>query len=122
MEVADVLTLAALAALAAKLVSAVKYLLAGEVGQFATQAVVWVVGALVVMVAAQADIAAGIVIGDTPLAALDVWSQILVGLQLSSSAAFAYDFKKALDNTDSSSEPALFGSVSSGGRANHPPG
>ena len=107
MEVADVFTLAALAALGAKLVSALKYLLDGDGRSFATQAIVWLVGAVLVMVAAQADIAAGIVVGDTSLGSLDVWSQVLVGLQLSSSASFAYDFKKAIDGSDYASEPAL---------------
>lgn len=119
MEVADVLTLAALAALAAKLVSALKYLLDRDTRQFLTQLIVWVAGVLVVLVAAQADIAAGIVVGSTPLSALDIWSQVLVGLQLSSTAAFAYDFKKAIDGTDSAAEPPL---AIGSGRTPHPSG
>lgn len=103
----DPITLVALGALAVKAVSTVKYALARDTGATVTQVLTWLVGIGVIALAAQADIAAGIDIGGTPLGMLDFPSQVLVGLSLSSAGSFAYDVKRAIDGSDSAAEPPL---------------
>ena len=103
------LTLAALSALAVKIVSALKYLTARDINAFVTQVIAWVVGIGVIALAAQADLAAGIDIGGVLLQDLDFASQVFVGLGLASAASFAFDVKKALDGSDSAKEPSLGG-------------
>lgn len=103
-------TAATLLALAAKVTSVIKYATAGQWRDVATQLVTWVVTVAALLIGAQAEVAQGIVIwGERTLADLDVWSLILVGLSIGSGASFAYDFKKAIDGTDSASEPPLTG-------------
>ena len=102
------ITLATLAALAGKIVSFIKYLVARDWNAVATQAAVWIAGIVVVLLAAQSEIA-DITIGDQALSALDFASQVLVGLGLGSAFSFAYDVKSAVDNTDSAAEPPLTG-------------
>lgn len=101
------LTLAALAALAVKVTSALKYLTSGAWREAATQAVTWGAGIGVVALAAQADLSSGIAIGDVALGSLDFPSQILVGISLGSLGSFGYDIKKAVDGSDSAHEPPL---------------
>lgn len=106
----EVFTLASLAALVWKFLSFLKQLTGKDYSATVTQALTWVAGIVAVILAAQADVAAGIeVFGTTALGDLDGWSQILAGLMLSSAASVGYDYKKAIDNTDSSSEPKLLG-------------
>lgn len=73
-----------------------------------TQVIVWVAGVLVVLLAAETDFAAGIMIGDQALTTLNFWSLLFIGLTISSLATFGTEVKKALDNTDSASTPKMF--------------
>jgi glutamine amidotransferase PdxT len=101
------LTLIALAALVAKIVSVVKYAQARDGAAVGTQLAVWGTGVGVIALAAQADVAASIEVVGTTLGALDFPSQILVGLSLGSFGSQVYDFKRAIDGTDSAREPSL---------------
>jgi hypothetical protein len=103
------LTLVALALLAAKGVSTVKYALARDFASTSTQVLSWAFGVAVIALAAQADIAAGLDIAGTPLGQLDFPSQIFVGLSLGSAGSTVVDFRKAIDQSDSAREPALGG-------------
>jgi len=106
----EVFSAATLAALVIKITSVLKYLSAGQVREAITQLIPWVAGVLTIMVAAQANVAEGLVVfGDLALGQLNVWSQILAGVALASGGSLVYDFKKAIDNTDSASEPPLTG-------------
>jgi hypothetical protein len=106
----EVFTAASLAALVWKITSVLKYLTSGQVRQTVTQVIPWVAGILAVVVAAQADVAEGIVVfGTHALGDLDGWSQILAGISLGSAASVGYDVKKAVDATDSATEPPLGG-------------
>lgn len=102
------ITLVSLAALVVKVVSAIK--MAGkDWNALVTQALTWAVGVAVLALAANADLTAGIVVydGAPPLGDLDFGSVVLAGLALASLGSFAYDYKKARDNTDSAAEPRL---------------
>lgn len=106
----EIFTAATLALLIVKVVSFLKFLLARSWNDVITQAVVWVGGTLVLLIAAQADVTAGLVIwGDVRLGNMDFWSVVLAGLSLSSTGSFGFDVKTAIDNTDSAVEPQLLG-------------
>lgn len=106
----EVFTAATLALLIVKVVSFLKFLLARSWNDALTQAVVWVGGTVVLLIAAQADVTQGLVIwGTQRLGALDFWSLVLAGLSLSSTGSFGFDVKSAIDNTDSAAEPQLLG-------------
>lgn len=111
MEIGEVVTLAALAALVTKFTTWLKFVRAKDWNATLTQAAVWAVGIGVAMIAAQADVAQGLtVFGNNLLADLDVWSQVLVGLGLGSAGSVVfYDYRKALDGSDSAKEPPLLG-------------
>lgn len=109
----EALTLVALAALAWKITSLVKYATAGEAKQAFETLLPWVAGFLILLVAAQADVAEDIVVfGDRTLGSLDVFSLILAGASLGATGSAGYDVKSALDNTDTSKEPPLGGNPS----------
>lgn len=98
----------ALAALVVKVVGVIKAL--GKDNNFVlTQCVTWAVGVAVLLLAGQAEVTQALVIPGfgVALGTMDVASVILAGLLLGSTGAFAYDFKKARDNTDSAVEPSL---------------
>lgn len=106
----EVFTLATLAALVWKVVSIVKMATGKDYTPVITQGLTWLAGIIAVILAAQTDVAESVaVFGTTTLGQLDGWSQVLVGLTLSSAGSVAYDYKKAIDNTDSASEPPLMG-------------
>lgn len=106
----EVFTLATLAALVWKVVSVIKLATGKDYTPVITQCLTWVAGVIAVLLAAQTDVAETVrVFGEMSLGQLDGWSQVLVGLTLSSVGSVAYDYKKAFDNTDSASEPPLGG-------------
>jgi hypothetical protein len=104
----EVFSAATLAALVVKVTSVLKYLSAGKTREAITQLIPWLAGVVTVMVAAQANVSEGLVVfGELALGQLNVWSQILAGLALGSGGSLVYDFKKAVDNSDSAAEPPL---------------
>jgi hypothetical protein len=106
----EVFTAATLGALVLKITSVLKYVTSGAYREALTQVIPWVAGVLALMLAANADVASGLVIwGEQTLGQLDGWSQILAGISLGSGASVAYDFKKAIDGGDSAAEPPLGG-------------
>ena len=104
----EALTLAAIAALALKATSLLKYLAAGAFRQSLETVVPWVAGFVILLIAAQADVAAGVVVfGDRTLGSLDVWSLLIAGTTLGATGSVVYDVKSAIDNTDTAKEPPL---------------
>lgn len=98
----------ALAALVVKVVGVIKAI--GKDSNYViTQAVTWAVGVAVLFLAGQAAVTEAIMLPGfaTPLGAMDAASVVIAGLVLGSSAAFAYDVRKSLDNSDSAAEPKL---------------
>lgn len=105
----EVFTLAALAALVTKITSSIKYIKAGQLGDFVSQAVTWGVGIGLAFLAANANAMESVDLNGHTLGSLNGSSVVLVGLGLASLASVAYDFRVARDNNDSASEPSLVG-------------
>lgn len=107
----DFATLAALAALAYKLTSLVKYITAGMFKDAATTVTPWVAAFVVLLVAAQADATAAIVLPGlhSTLGSMDVASLLIAAPALGASANVINDFRSAVDNTDTAVEPRLGG-------------
>lgn len=103
----DFVPLAATVALLWKVVDTAKLVRVRDVNAVVTQAVTWGAGVLLAFLLAATDFADGIPIGDMHLGHLNAASLILVGLSLGSSASVAYDFKRAIDRTDSAAMPTL---------------
>lgn len=103
------LSLLILGALATKIIDFVKYVRNKDWNAAITQAATWVAGVVVIMLAANANAFEVLVLPGMadPLGSLNVWSLILIGLTLTSFISFAYDFKKAIDGTDSAKAPPL---------------
>lgn len=76
-----------------------------------TQITVWVVGFIALLLAANAQVTSAFALPgfEVPLGDLDIPSLILLAWMLGGSGSFAYDFKKAVDSSDSSAEPSLLG-------------
>lgn len=76
-----------------------------------TQLIIWVVGFLFVMVVAKSDISGvfGIELANAKLATL-----VLVGMGVGSTASVSFDFKKAVDNSESATTGTLGGPTGPG--------
>lgn len=103
----EVFSLVALAALVIKIGSLTKFIRAGQVGDAITQVYVLMVAIGLAWIAANASAMENVDINGQTFGSLDGGSIILVGLALGSTASFAYDYKKARDNTDTAQEPPL---------------
>jgi hypothetical protein len=68
---------------------------------------VWVAFIVVVLLFAESDWAAQVVIGDISLEAANFWSKVIMGVFLGGSATVVVEFKKAFDNGDSAAKPKL---------------
>jgi len=101
--------LVVLAMLASKLLDFAKFLRAKDWNAVFTQVSAWAIGVAVLWVAGTAEVFKGVVIPalDTSIGSLDAGGLFLVGLSLTSLLSTVYDFKKALDNTDSAKTPPL---------------
>jgi hypothetical protein len=104
------IVLAGLAFLANKAVSTLKYALTpARRGDAFTQVVVWAFAIGTIVLASLAEVTETLVIPGThdALGNLDLPSLILVGLMAGASGSTVYDFRKAIDNTDTANEPSL---------------
>lgn len=104
----DFVPLVATLALAAKVVDWLKYIKDKNTNGTVTQALAWLAGVGVIFLLANSDFGGGVVIADQALSALGWESLVLIGLTVGSSGSLAFDFKKALDNTDSAATPQIF--------------
>ncbi len=108
----DFTSLIALAALAVKITSLLKYLTAGQVRSAATTVVPWLAAFAVLALAAQADATAAMTLPgmNMPLADVDIASLMLASTALGATGSLVYDISTRLDNTDDTSkEPPLGG-------------
>lgn len=105
----EVLSLASLIALGMSLVSFLKFLRAKDVNSVATQAATWAVGIALVFLAAEADITSKLVLvnGVPPLGDINAASKVLLGMMFLSLGSQVYNFRKAIDGSQTSEEPAL---------------
>lgn len=92
-----------------KTVSVIKALFNKDMNTVVTQAVVWATGFAGLSLAAHAAVTEAYALpGFTePLGSLDAASLGLLAWILGATGSFAYDFKKAVDGSDSAVEPAL---------------
>lgn len=104
-----VLPVALLGALGYTLVNLVKFARAGDLDGVVTTVGSWLVGFLLVAVGAHAGLTENFVVPglDVALGQLDWWSQLLLGASMLSLLGVVYDFKKALDSSDSAKVPTL---------------
>jgi hypothetical protein len=102
----DFVVIPVMGALIAKIVDFAKFVRAKEWNGVVTQAASWVAGVLVVLLVAQTDFASfevnNIVLGEMNLA-----SQVFLGLIATSVISVVYDFRKAIDPSDSARTPSL---------------
>lgn len=108
-----VVTLAALIALPWKVVDWAKLIVNKHWSGVFTQAVAWVAGVFTLLLGSNSDAFEGYTIpGMTKtLGELNSSSLILLGIAMMSAGSVAYDFKKALDGSDSAHMPHLIPDV-----------
>jgi hypothetical protein len=99
--------LALLGALVYKFVDFLKFCRVKDWNSAGTQAVAWLAGILAITLFANSDFSAGIDLGGRSLGSLNFVSQVIVGLSATSLFSAFYDFKRAIDGTDSAKTPAL---------------
>lgn len=111
MDLGGVATLTGMLSFIVKLMSFFKYLSAKKWREVVTQLIVWGAGLAAVWIFGMSKFTRGITVGDggITIGSLDAGAKIILGLTIASVGSFAYDFKKALDGTDSAGEPPLGG-------------
>lgn len=97
----------AMLALIYKLVDFARYARAGDLNGVVTQLVTWAAGVAVMLLVAQTTWAGAIVVGNTALSKLGVWSIVFAGVTVASSASVVKDTLKSLDNHDTAAVPTL---------------
>ena len=105
--------LAGLAFAVNKTVTVIKAAINKDWNTTVTQVVVWLVGTAAIFLASRASITAELLVPGLaePLGTLDGSSIVLLGFILGSTGSFAFDIRKAIDNTDSAQEAKLLGSA-----------
>lgn len=98
-----------LAFAANKIVTVIKGISAKSYNLAFTQVLVWVVGFFILLIATKAQVTQDLVVPglSDPLGDLDFFSVIVLALVTGSTGSVVYDFKKAIDTSDSASEPRL---------------
>lgn len=102
--------LVVLATLGSKVTDFLKFLRNKDWNAAVTQLVVWASGAVVMFMASVAKVVHDVEIpslNGVTFGSLDGGSKILVGTAITSLLSVGYDFKKALDNTDTAKTPPL---------------
>lgn len=103
----DFAPMLAAVALIWKIVDFAKVVRVRDVDAIVSQVAVWAAGVIVMFLLAATDFATGVDIGGRDASALNWASLVLVGLSIGSVASTAYDFKRAIDRTDSAAQPSL---------------
>lgn len=100
----------AMVALIWKTVDLLKYLSSWSTGGkngAITILTVWVAGIVAVLLYSRTDWAGVIDVGGLTLLDLNIWSQLALGLAAGGVTSVGFDFKKAVDPSDSAKTPAL---------------
>jgi hypothetical protein len=92
-----------------KLVDFIKYARNGDWNGVLTLLTGWAAGLIAVALFVRTQWADEIRVGNETLEQLSTWSKVVFAFAASSVAAVLYDFKKAIDNTDTASTPKLQG-------------
>jgi hypothetical protein len=98
-----------LAFAANKSVSVFKSLFSSDRNTAVTQVIVWMFAIAALLLAASAQVTEHLVLPGMvdPLGNLDLASLVLLGWIAGSTGSVVFDFKKAIDGTDSAAEPRL---------------
>lgn len=88
-----------MAALIAKLIDFGKALSNRDGNAAVTQLVAWAAGVLIVVLFARSDFANGVAYGGVVLENMNLWTQIIVGMAVSSVASVGNDVRQAVDST-----------------------
>lgn len=88
-----------MSALIAKVIDFGKALSNRDGNAVVTQLSAWVAGVLIVILFARSDFSNGIQYGDVVLKNMNLWTQIIVGMAVSSVASVANDVRQAVDPT-----------------------
>jgi hypothetical protein len=110
----EALLIATLGALAVKGLDFVKFLLNKDWNAVITQAAAWLSGIVVLWVASAASVFDAVTVPGVgvPIGSLDAGSLVFIGLNLASVLGIVYDYKKAIDGSDSAKTPPLTGTPS----------
>ena len=113
--------MAVLIALVIKITDLLKYARNKDVNGVTTILFVWIAGFVGVWLFANSAWSDGLVFGEKNLGSLNIASQILIGFAVGSSAGTVFDFKKALDGSDSAAVPSLIPDPPPANRVNEVP-
>jgi hypothetical protein len=84
-------------ALVIKVVDVTKFASSRNWAALLTQIYVWLAGIIVILLFAQTEWASGIDIGDTPLASINFWGLLALGLSVGSVGSVLNDAKNAIN-------------------------
>lgn len=101
----DFLPLAAMSLLVFKMVDFVRYLRAGDSNGWVTQLFAWAAGVIAVLLYAKSGF--GVSVGGFNLGHLNIWAQIVVGLNIGSAGSAWNDARKTFDVHNSAVVPTL---------------
>ncbi len=101
----DFLPLAAMSLLVFKIVDFFRYLRAGDTNGWVTQLVAWAAGVAAVLLYARSGFSVSI--GGFNLGHLNIWAQIVVGLNIGSAGSAWNDARKTFDVHNSAAVPTL---------------
>ena len=103
----DFVPTAAMAALVMTVVNFARYARGKDWSAVLTQALSWAGGVAAMAIYSRSDFASGVMVGDVSLAGLSGWSVVAVGLTVGAAPSVLVEGLKAIDNTRSTSKPAL---------------
>lgn len=101
-------------ALVGKVTDFLKALVNKDWNAVITMLVVWVAGVLVTLLFAASDLALTVPGIDVDIHAANTATLVIIGVMASSLFSVVYDFKKAIDQTDSAATPPLLGKSTGG--------
>lgn len=103
------IALLAIALLANKIIELLKQIRNKDVNGALTLISLFIAGVAALTLAAHAAVTEGTIIPGTgaALGSLDFASLVLLGLMITATGSTVYDFKKAVDSTDSAKQPPL---------------
>ena len=103
----QLLPVALVGALVYALINFLKQLTNKQWSAALTQVCTWLGGVIVVVLASRSSFGPNVVVAGVPLSAANAADLAIIGLSASSLFSAFYDFKRAVDNTDSASTSSL---------------
>lgn len=107
MEALTFVPMVAMVALIYKLIDFTRYLVNADRNGVVTQLLVWLAGVVAIVLYAHTNFGTGLVFGGLALHKMNIWAQIVIGLQAGSVASAGKDAIKAIDNHNTAAIPTL---------------